>query len=240
MQNSRPKNSTSNRTLLVCSDIFGITPALQTFFTGWRDELLWLSPYRQQHYFSDDQAAYHYFQQQGGLDSYRHKLRQTFYQLAVQQQQKHVIAVGFSAGAAALWCELASELGRGLGSALRHKQEIVAAPELKGKSANEPPTNGFSFHTSALVQQAFCFYGGQIRHFAALSPSCPTTLIWAQERHFDVEALAGVVAEKHHVSSHLCRYHHGFINPYSNAYHKQGAAYYQRWLMTKLLDCKAS
>ena len=224
MQNSQPKNTARNSTLLVCSDIFGINPALNAFFSGWQGELVLVSPYAKQQYFSDDKKAYQYFQQHGSLDSYRQKLRQTLHQLATQQQQKQqtVIAVGFSAGAAALWCELGYEPGCEFGS----------------EQGGEQTTNSESAKQAApaqqLVRQAFCFYGGQIRHFAKLSPSCPTTFIWAQEPHFDVKALAGVIAEKRHIGSHLCRYNHGFINPKSAGYHKQGAAYYQRWLMAKL------
>ena len=236
-----PKNSPNNGTLLVCSDIFGITPALKSFFSDWHGELLLLSPYTQELHFADEKNAYQYFQQQGGLDSYRQKLRLMLVQLAAQQQhlQKNVIAVGFSAGAAALWCELGCELGSELGCELRAKQDSVPEPELKGNPGIERPENCVSVNKSALVQQAFCFYGGQIRHFAALTPSCATTLIWAQEPHFDVQALAAVVAEKQHISSYLCRYQHGFINPKSAGYHKQGAAYYQRFLLAKLRHIKA-
>ena len=202
------KNGANNTILLVCSDIFGISPALQAFFSSWRGALLLLSPYSKQQHFSDDKKAYQYFQQQGGLDSYRLKLRQTLNQLAIQQlnQPKTVIAVGFSAGAAAIWCELGLELA----------------------------TTATQLNQSRLVQQAFCFYAGQIRHFPELTPCCPTTLIWTQEPHFDVKALSSALADKHNVSQILCRYHHGFINPKSGGYHKQGAVYYQRWLMAKL------
>lgn len=217
---NRPKTRNNNCTLLVCTDIFGINPALEAFFRDWQGELLLLSPYAKQQDFSDDKQAYQYFQQHGGLDSYRQKLRLTLHQLATAQQT--VLAVGFSAGAAALWCELSCERGIGAGD----------------KPGSEQTTNSASATQAApglqFVRQAFCFYGGQIRHFAELSPCCPTTFIWAQEPHFDVEALSGVIAQKHQVRCYLSRYKHGFINPKSAGYHKQGAAYYQRWLMSKL------
>jgi len=219
-----PKNRNNNCTLLVCSDIFGNNPALEAFFRDWQGELLLLSPYAKQQHFSNDEQAYQYFLQHGGLDSYRQKLRQTLHQLATAQQT--VLAVGFSAGAAALWCELSCELG-------------VGASDKPGSvQGGEQTTNSASATQAApglqFVRQAFCFYGGQIRHFAELSPCCPTTFIWAQEPHFDVKALSGVLAQKHHVSSYISHYQHGFINPKSAGYHKQGAAYCQRWLMAKL------
>ncbi|WP_306518311.1 hypothetical protein [Rheinheimera sp.] len=220
------EHSSNNSTLLVCSDIFGINPALQAFFKDWRGELRLLSPYTKQQHFSDDEKAYQYFQQQGGLDSYRQKLRQILQQLAIAQQTKpqKVIAVGFSAGAAALWCEL------GCGPA--HKLDGEPEQKLTSSAAAKRQT--------AMIQQAFCFYGGQIRHFAELNPGCQTELIWAQERHFDVKALAKALSGKANVSSRHCAYSHGFINPKSGGYHKQGAAYYQRWLMSKLLGGKAA
>lgn len=223
-----PKSRAHNCTLLVCSDIFGINPALQAFFSGLDGELLLLSPYTKQQHFCDDEKAYQYFQQQGGLDSYRQKLRQTLNHLAIQQhqQQQTVIAVGFSAGAAALWCELGGELAAELGSELAHELDGELAAELANSAAAKPQ--------STVIQQAFCFYGGQIRHFADLSPACQTELIWAQERHFDVKALATVLNGNKNVSSRHCGYSHGFINPKSAGYHKQGAAYYQRWLLSKL------
>jgi dienelactone hydrolase len=217
LSKNRPKTRNNNCTLLVCSDIFGINPALEAFFRDWQGELLLLSPYAKQQHFSDDQQAYQYFLQHGGFDSYRQKLKQTLVQLTAQQRR--VIAVGFSAGAAALWCELGTE------------------PGIEQRRA--PPTSALSAEQSAVIQQAFCFYGGQIRHFADLTPSCLTTLIWAQETHFDVKALAGALAEKTNVRSYISHYQHGFINPKSAGYHKQGAAYYQRVLLTELRNSKA-
>lgn len=190
------KNHNHQLPLLVCSDIFGITPALQALFRPWRGPLLWLSPYQQSHQFQHDEQAYRYFLQQGGLDSYRHKLQQLL-QNHAQSSSAPLLAVGFSAGAAALWCEAA---------------------------AIEP----------GLIKQAFCFYGGQIRNYPELQPKCPTSLIWARESHFDVKALAQTVAATANVSSRFCQYGHGFINPASAQYHKQGAAFYQRWLLQQL------
>lgn len=233
---NRPKNRNNNCTLLVCSDIFGINPALEAFFRDWQGELLLLSPYAKQQHFSNDEQAYQYFLQHGGLDSYRQKLRQTLHQLATAQQT--VLAVGFSAGAAALWCELSCEPGGNPGYEPGCGSGDKPGCKVGSQRVSEQVTNSALATQAApglqFVRQAFCFYGGQIRHFAELSPCCPTTFIWAQEPHFDVKALSGVLAQKHHVSSYISHYQHGFINPKSAGYHKQGAAYYQRWFMAKL------
>lgn len=192
--------------LLVCSDIFGVTPALQAQFSAWRAPLLWLSPYQQTHQFQHEEQAYRHFVKQGGLDSYRQKLQQLLQQLSQQDAQScqmPLLAVGFSAGAAALWCEIAQI---------------------------QP----------GVIKQAFCFYGGQIRFYPELQPQCPTSLIWTKEQHFDVKALAQAVSGTANVSSRCCDYGHGFLNPSSLQYHKQGAAYYQRWLLQQLTAATTS
>lgn len=182
--------------LLVCTDIFGATPDLLTMFRPWRGQLQVLSPYDKPYQFPDEQRAYQHFQQQGGLEHYRHKLQLLLLEQRLSAQTP-LLAVGFSAGAAALWCESA-------------------------------------MLSAGLIAQAYCFYGGQIRHYAELQPQCPTSLLWALETHFDQRQLAARLAGMPHVSSKHCHYAHGFMNPASANYRKQGAAYYQRWLMAQL------
>ncbi len=54
-------------TLLVCTDIFGITAQLQQWLTALPVTVELLSPYPQQQQFADDEAAYQFFTAQGGL-----------------------------------------------------------------------------------------------------------------------------------------------------------------------------
>ena len=75
------------------------------------------------------------------------------------------------------------------------------------------------------------FYGGQIRHCVDVQPQVKTTLIWAQEAHFDVLNLHHQLAQRKLVSSVLTQYQHGFINPHSAGFNSEAASYYQQWLI---------
>jgi len=191
--------------LLVATDIFGETPELLDWLTPVVQAadltLQLVSPYAMP--FTDrvlspalaenpelapDQLAYQRFIQQGGIDAYAKKL-----QLNFDVQQEEFIALGFSAGAAALW-------------------QLAAKPQL-------------------WLKQLLGFYGGQIRHCSALQPLVSTTLIWAQEAHFDVEQLHRQLQQLAFVQSNLTSYPHGFINPHSVGYNREAASYYQQWLI---------
>jgi len=137
---------------------------------------------------SPDQHAYQRFVQQGGIDAYAKKL-----QLNFDAQHEEFIALGFSAGAAALW-------------------QLAAKPQL-------------------WLKQLLGFYGGQIRHCSELQPLVSTTLIWAQEAHFDVDQLHRQLQQTTFVHSNLTPYQHGFINPLSVGYNREAASDYQQWLI---------
>lgn len=104
------------RHLLVACDIFGETPAL-------RERLVTLPAvlYGQLQLtlcqpdscgntstvFADDQLAYQAFLQQGGLERYQQQVLQKLTELQPD------IVLGFSAGAAALWCSLSNSVVTG-------------------------------------------------------------------------------------------------------------------------------
>jgi len=103
------------RHLLVASDIFGATPALQQALMQLPDivsgqvQLTFCQPDscgRSPAVFTDDQLAYQAFLQQGGLEQYQQQV-----QSALAQQPDLVL--GFSAGAAALWWALSNADGAG-------------------------------------------------------------------------------------------------------------------------------
>jgi dienelactone hydrolase len=188
----------SKPSLLVCTDIFGITPALQAWLAPLTAQPLLLSPYDQMVEFSDDGTAYQFFTQQGGLTAYQQKLKQY-----LAQQQGPLVVLGFSAGAAVLWSAMA------IGVQGQHGSQL---------------------------QQAWLFYGGQIRLQPQLQPCCPTKLIWSQESHFDVAALHQQLSTTDLVDSELTCYAHGFLNPASQGYHPEAATHYQRWLTRELQE----
>lgn len=185
---------TQRPNLLVCTDIFGITPALQHWLAQLPAKLTLVSPYQQSYQFEHDEAAYQHFSFEGGINAYQQKLA-----VVLSEQTQPWFGLGFSAGAAVLWSAL---------------------------SATGQQADG--------CQRAWLFYGGQIRHQAQLQPLCPTTLIWAQEDHFDVVALHQQLASKAGLQSELTKYRHGFINPASSGYQQAAACYYQQKLAFEL------
>jgi hypothetical protein len=193
--------------LVVATDIFGITTELvnwlQPIVETLQLEVVMVSPYAEDFLPVEagmldavapraDDHAYQSFLKHGGLDFYTQKL-----QHCAESQPQAFMALGFSAGAAALWQVSAS--------------------------------------SSSLFKQAVCFYGGQIRFSSDLQPKVPTTLIWAQESHFDVEALHLKLSQYPTVNSILTMYAHGFVNPHSTGFHQEAARQFQHRLIQMLM-----
>ncbi len=106
------------RRLLVATDIFGATAALhQALAVLQADnhqlqiEICQPDSCQSVPVFTDDQLAYQAFVQQGGLEHYQLQLKARF------QAAPADILLGFSAGAAALWCVL-NTVPAGAGKAL--------------------------------------------------------------------------------------------------------------------------
>lgn len=105
-------------------------------------------------------------------------------------------------------------------------------------------TVGFSAGAAALWQlsaapqpglrQFIGFYGGQIRHCPELQPLVATSLIWAEETHFEVDQLHHQLQKLPLVQSYLTSFQHGFINPHSAGYNREAASYFQQWLMANV------
>lgn len=103
---------------------------------------------------------------------------------------------------------------------------------------------GFSVGATALwklsvnqqnIYAGFGFYGSQIRHLTALTPSVPITLILPQsERHFDVNEMAANLIGKSHVVLHPTPYFHGFMNRLSVNYSEQAYEEYKTFIRSQL------
>lgn len=195
--------------LLVVTDIFGATPALQSALARLQADAAQqaggtpavalqihicqpLSCMSGEAVFANDQAAYQAFVQQGGLDSYLQQVNG-----ALTDQQPDLL-LGFSAGAAALWC------------ALNH-------------------TGGTTGPHKALL----C-YGGQIRQHHQSAPKVPVTCLWSDETHFDVVALQQQLRHYNNLRQLHWPQHHGFINPHSAGFDAVAAAEFwrrcQQWI----------
>lgn len=119
--------------LLVATDIFGFQPCLQTWLEPIRQslpddaaQLILVSPYAVSQSFANDDQAYQAFLQHGAMAAYVDKLQQQ-----LQRLTQPYLALGFSAGAAALW-QLAALPQPGLqrliccyGGQIRHQPQLV-------------------------------------------------------------------------------------------------------------------
>jgi hypothetical protein len=93
---------------------------------------------------------------------------------------------------------------------------------------------GFSIGASAIwrlsedntinnIEQAFCFYGSQIRNYTQIVPQFKTHLIFPKkETHFDVSKLIQKLKNKDNVHITQVEYLHGFMNSHSNNFDKVG------------------
>lgn len=91
--------------LLIVTDIFGAHPDVLSQFDKLASDYLCVQPYdHQPPSFTDDNEAYQYFLAHGALEAYSNKLGEV-----LKAQTEPVVLVGFSAGAAACWANLAIE-----------------------------------------------------------------------------------------------------------------------------------
>jgi len=93
---------------------------------------------------------------------------------------------------------------------------------------------GFSVGASAIwisstanernvIEQAFCFYGSQIRNFTQIEPCFKVNLLFPKwESHFDVAELIEKLKNPPHVNTTQVDYLHGFMNYYSSNFNKSG------------------
>jgi dienelactone hydrolase len=89
--------------LLIATDIFGSQPEVLAEFRQLSSSCLCVQPYAHQPpVFTDDNEAYRYFLEHGGLEAYSKKLAEV-----LMAQTEPVFLIGFSAGAAACWINLA-------------------------------------------------------------------------------------------------------------------------------------
>ncbi|EGM77746.1 dienelactone hydrolase-like enzyme [Rheinheimera sp. A13L] len=91
--------------LVITTDIFGAQPEVLLQFDQLGSDYLCVQPYdHQSPVFADDKEAYQYFLDHGGIETYCNKVGEV-----LKAQTEPVFLVGFSAGAAACWANLALE-----------------------------------------------------------------------------------------------------------------------------------
>lgn len=157
----------SDMTILIATDVFGMTPAVASLVRTLDQRCLVVSPFDDAELsFQSEQTAYYAFLAQGGVARYADKLMQHIQQHGEQLR----MAIGFSAGASALWIASASEAAAQLqaailfyGSRIRdHKQIQPCCPVRLIFAQNEAAFDATQLsaelqqlgHTAELVREA--------------------------------------------------------------------------------------
>lgn len=107
--------------LIIISDIFGRTAALETFASEFSGKVEILDPYNSEIIeFACEDDAYSYFTTKVGLDAYAEKLSNK-----IKASTDHVTLLGFSVGASAIW-KLSNEknLSNVIGAVLFYSSQI--------------------------------------------------------------------------------------------------------------------
>lgn len=92
--------------ILIVTDVFGMTPAVTSIIRAVGQQCLVVSPFDDaQLYFQEEKTAYYAFLAQGGVARYAAKLERTLNEQTAEIQ----MAIGFSAGASALWIASANK-----------------------------------------------------------------------------------------------------------------------------------
>lgn len=207
--------------LLLVTDIFGKTPAINTFSQAMLNvyaSVKTLTPYSVEPYseltcpVDDEESVYQTFLEQCGHNEYAQRCQQALAEIVepfneVQQSDQNtsntehnITILAFSAGASAMW------------RALSHKH------------FNQVHTN----LSSVVNFQTFIgFYPSQIRHHTQLTPSVPSLLVFpSHEAHFNLEKVIVELSENQSSTCQLIKtpWLHGFFNPYSKNYNAKGCS----------------
>ena len=94
---------------------------------------------------------------------------------------------------------------------------------------------GLNQKNNATQNRLFGFYPGQIRHYLALDNRLECCLVFPhQEAHFELDAVCESLRQQPLLEQTRTEYEHGFMNPLSKGFSRQGQAEYaeilQRWL----------
>ncbi|WP_147301950.1 hypothetical protein [Thalassotalea euphylliae] len=192
-------------TIVLVSDIFGRTPAFEALANSLADitgsQTVLFDPYQGEKLnFTDEQAAYQYFSQHIGVETYADMLVKFLTSLNQDELAKPLTVLGFSVGASAAWLLACHSNNTGL---------------------------LFDYNLPE-IGRFIGIYGGQIRNYSALAPDVETRLIFPQsESHFDVTALTEKLATKENVTAYQVPYSHGYLNQCSTNFDSKG---YQEFL----------
>lgn len=98
-------------------------------------------------------------------------------------------------------------------------------------------TTAFGCSESGLCDILIGFYGSRIRDYLAVSPKCPSLLIFASQDSFDVEKTASALSEKNNVTVKILDAGHGFCDPFGPNYHAACAEQAKALSDSSILRC---
>ncbi len=99
-ENDRP-------TVLLATDVFGVTAELRALVRQLSAHVVSISPYRDAVAFAREQEGYAAFLKAGGVEAYARRAAESLRSGAPGHKKSYDVAIGFSAGATALWLCLA-------------------------------------------------------------------------------------------------------------------------------------
>ncbi|GLX79433.1 hypothetical protein tinsulaeT_27730 [Thalassotalea insulae] len=161
---------TNKKVIVIVSDIFGSTPALNEFALAIADgqQSIIIEPYQgQQMIFSCEQSAYQYFTEHVGLENYVIEAKRQLSRLSDVD-----VVIGFSIGGSVLW-QLSAQAPQLLSSDLNmafYASQIRNMTELKPQVPIEliMPKSETHFDVAALAKKLVTYPKVKVRHTSYL------------------------------------------------------------------------
>ncbi|WP_286272714.1 hypothetical protein [Thalassotalea hakodatensis] len=92
-------------------------------------------------------------------------------------------------------------------------------------------------HYEGIIQNAFLFYGSQIRHSLDIEPTFAVNVICPiKERHFDITAFKLAITDKNKVNIIQSHYLHGFMNECSTNFDLEGYRKFKQFIVKYSTD----
>jgi len=213
--------------IYLVTDIFGITSALLTMVNTLNETLPdssplihIIDPYQGENMnFENEEVAYSHFTEQVGLERYTQHLHSILV-LANKTRLNKTSPATTQA--------VQSPIDQSL---YLNKQQQCTKCTVIGFSMGASALWTISNNNDINIDEAFYFYGSQIRHWMDINPKIKGTVILPiSEPHFDVNALQIKLEEKNMLSVIRCDYHHGFMNENSTNFNQHAYNQYTHWL----------
>lgn len=122
-------------TVFLATDVFGVTDEVRTLERQFPARVVTLSPYPDAVAFADEQEGYAAFMEAGGVTAYARRVAEGLRSGVPSQSKACDLAIGFSAGATALWLCLAES---GLDAHLPRRTELYYGSRIRDHASLRP------------------------------------------------------------------------------------------------------